>query len=827
MTQSEETNLKVIRWGLSGFGPRHALYLIHQAMIILAYEEKIKSLGIDFILNYTVFEKQDIYGVGNAFKIYCDATANTPVKTPLDFLGDDVKFGLNSPLDSQGNNILLKLMGFAELGSATSRVQIDDHNTILAELKKRNPAAVDLFQKAFQTDGRLSASVASITRGKWGHIQLENIHNALNYIRDNVPKIRIDIKYLHEVVNVNFADPLKPGLLVKHVGSSDSGQEYVFDFVSFAHGTPLISVLNPDVAPKAYSHTPNHDTLREYLRKCGVLDANNKIIPGKNIACTGLGLSFYDYASLLLAFLPGIENSSDPVDFIKSIADKYPGLITAISRSGRPAPPRTVLESDWCGKKPSFFSAQEMHALRLQKDANWLPIAYEFLEAHIAWEKQTVPSKVKFRTSTTKYMESYLEDNTKYLEGDRTTESGLLRAGYTAFTIGTGLETNIEQAEETLIGKAPHTRKGRLGLPMFSASGYEMSSVRNFDTDENTKFFKYWEDQILFNYASPVPIQNIMATLFTSGIARHQKGTFDQIGILRDEDKMTFKLEDSTFDALLAPKRIDRSGDPILEAVKRKVKEIKLVTTNESTLQSLEDICIPDYGKGGYFQTPGIEGEDPKPINAFDAGMGGGGTKVGSRTAGAQWNGLTNNHYASAVFATQHAYHTLALAIAYCQHTSKSPIEVVTKIYNDILPNKNLFEGEVNSFSDDWNELREKQIFLRIAKKHAGINADLYKDFIDNISTNEKREACLSKHRIAKSNCDYDEVGLMEGEYRPPTCEEYEKRFADYTKVQYKEILNAIFNRTLLSEGPRGDAMAYRKRAKKPAEFDRNYSFIF
>jgi hypothetical protein len=363
-----------------------------------------------------------------------------------------------------------------------------------------------------------------------------------------------------------------------------------------------------------------------------------------------LSLSYYDYASLLVAFFPGIKDSTDPVKFIKEHADKYEGLITVISRSVRPpAPPRTGLDANWRGSGSLFFSARDMHALRLQRNSNWLPAAYEFLEAHIARTMKKVPAHVKARDSIEEYMESYHEDSEKYIEKSRFIETDLLRAGYVAFSVGTGITENVDKAEEALLQDAPLTRNGRLGLPMFTASGFEMSSLENYDTDANSEFFKSWDEQLLFNYASPVPIQNVMATLFTSGIAVFEKGLFEDIGI-SPGGKVTFNNKE--FDALLAPRSISRTGDFILRATKEKVKEVVS--------------GAPDYGKGGYFQT--LSGD---PINAFDAGMGGSGLKVPSktpraptRTAGVRWDGVTNNHYASAVFATNLAYNTLAMPTA-------------------------------------------------------------------------------------------------------------------------------------------------------------------
>ncbi|KAI1301969.1 hypothetical protein EDD11_005769 [Mortierella claussenii] len=171
---------RTICWGLSGFGPRHALYLIYQAMVLLSHQDKLASIkghGVDFILHYTVFEKQDTAGIGNAFQLDCDATVNTSVTMLLDILGN--------------NKVDRTLVAFADLAGTVYPVLKEQYDTILAELKKRNPPAADLFKKAFKSDGSINTSVACMTRSKWGQIQKQNIDNALEYIKKNVPQIVI------------------------------------------------------------------------------------------------------------------------------------------------------------------------------------------------------------------------------------------------------------------------------------------------------------------------------------------------------------------------------------------------------------------------------------------------------------------------------------------------------------------------------------------------------------------------------------------------------------------------------------------------------------
>ncbi|KAI1301970.1 hypothetical protein EDD11_005770 [Mortierella claussenii] len=418
-----------------------------------------------------------------------------------------------------------------------------------------------------------------------------------------------------------------------------------------------------------------------------------------------------------------------------------------------------------------------------------------------------LPRQVKTRNSIEEYMVSYSGDSKKYIDGGGVTETDLLRAGYVAFSIGTGITVDVDVAEETLLQEAPITRNGRLGLPMFSASGFEISSFENYDTDANTEFFKYWDEQVLFNYASPVPIQSAMAALFTSGIAKFERGMFDEIDLSSASGKVTFQGRE--FDALLSPRSITRNGDFILSAAKGHVKEVVS--------------GLPDYGKGGYFQTT-----TGKPINAFDAGMGGSGIKVPSkkggpnppmRTAGVRWDALTNNHYAATVFATHHAYNTLALAIAFCLEPTTSPIETVTQIYRDILPTTTSFDQEVRKFKPDWDDLQERLLFLRLAARAAKDDVAHYYEITDKIFSKETRKSFLDD-QSQKDKDFYDKQHSLIKSYDPSTRDQYEQRFADYTTLQYKAILEKIFNRA-------GANTPELYADVNELEYDRNYALIF
>ncbi|KAF3318741.1 hypothetical protein TWF173_006757 [Orbilia oligospora] len=787
MSTPTETSPLIIKWGLSGFGPRHALYLIHQAMIMAAFQDELKNHKIAFKLHYTVFEKnaENTGGLGNAFQVNCDASVNTSVTAALP---------PPSVRGEEPNPRVKCLEEFADLQKAAKNVMESKYEEVLKELKTCNPCAADLFKRGFENK-KVIPGVAYVTRGKWGEIQLENVDKALDYIKNNMQdEIEVAFKYSHEVVGVNFDNPHKPKLEVKDLVTKRQFEEE-FDFVSFANGTPLAPPFkDSDVkAEHYYSSTPNHSDMKEYLKKRGVLDDDDKLKPTAKIACTGLSLSFYDYATLLLAFLPGMDTSEDPVRIVQELVDEskgYKDLITVISRGSRgPAPPRTVLDGNWHGKGESFFSAREMHTLRLQRNSNWLPIAYEFLEAHIARSMKILPGDVRARGPTEKRMKDYLNDCVEHLAGRKLTKTGLLRAGYVAFSSGSGIADNVDYAENEL-ATAKYTREGRPGLPLFSASCFEMSS-KDINKKENAEFFEHWNEQLYYNYASPVPIQRVMAAMFTSGMAVHKQGDFNKFRTEGDGEtpKLVYQHsdgKDEEFHALLAPKVFRRDNDCAVSATKGIVKSI------------IEG--VPKYGKGGYFQTRGGD-----PINAFDSGLGGCGAKdTEGRLVGVRWDGLTNNHYAANAWASSRSYNTLALAIA-CflnREKPKSPIKTVNEAFKRTLPSREEFDEETESFSKVWEELKEKLLFIRLAKELAESYSD-YDTITSNVFNTDLRNnyiSGLTEANKIKYEKLKNELGKSKYNYHPVSRDHFERRYPDYTRLQYKAILKELFERANKSE---------------------------
>ena len=763
---------RIIAHGLSGFGPRNAQFVLHLALVLLSLRDRLdnaKEKGIAFIIQVTAFEKQTEAGTGNAFQTDCDAAANTGVIMGLPSIRDlDKVDPAFVALANHAQNVATRL------GDASAE--------ILADLEKRNPAAAMLFKSAFLSNGKINTSIACTTRGEWGRVFVANMRSALDYIRNNMPELVVDIHYGHVVTGVDFTNNLKPRLLVSKGDEAPTSHE--FDFITLAHGTPLVSPVSTQVSTNAYSLTPNHDTLKAYLGCQGLLDAEGFILPGKSIALTGVSLGAYDYATLLLPFLRGFRLSeSNPAgfEFAPTVARDYQGLITFVSHSERgPAPPRLAPNHTWQGKL-SLLSTEEMHALRLYRQLDWISPAYILLRACVAYSVGKVPSEVGVDRTIPEYMKFYSAENDNYLvDGSSTSETALLRAGFVAFSIGSGLEADPTSAEQSLARKTPLTREGRVGWPMFSASGVEISSLAKTNSPDNAAFFRHWDQLHHFASASPAMLQNAIAQLFRHGIATHQSATFDQISLTASTGKVT--LTGRVFDALLAPKTICREADPVLVSLMGKVKEI----------------CagVPEYGKGMYFQTV-----DGKSINAFDAGMGGWGARSRgrdgqSRVVGEQWN-ETNNYNAAGTFSTHHALLTVILAVSLVIDPEEPPLDTVAELYQNTIPSLSAFRSEIRHFEGVWRGTQEKVVFVQLCEELARGNPTAFASAIDYAPTADLRNTFIKQQDSAVQSSYAQKLREIPPFDPPRLPSQYEKRFVGYTKQQLETMLDEMFEMIL------------------------------
>ncbi len=507
-----------IRWGFSGFGPRNSILVKDVVVALLAEREMVKKLG--FSLDFHIFEQNDDAtqaGVGNAFQTDCDATINSDItgETPL---------ASAHRIPGKYKHIV---SAAANLAGAVAEELEANLTKFEDEFRRRNPAALALLKETTDRGGSVDTTRAFATRGLVGRVQAETIRKVLDFAEKEVPEVRIKVYYGHTVIDADFSAPTKPKLLVRK-NDGGSGQWLDFDFVQLANGTTGMVPVSDDVAGKAFSSTPNVDSVRSFLAEHDLIGAAGLIKPGSKIGITGARLSAYDCVPLLLNLTKMLIATDDGWRLDETEAARYQGLLTFISHSaGDVSPPRHVHALGWPGEV-SFLSSQEMHTIMLQKNFDWLSFVLPILKANIAAEIGTSPARIHRPMTTAERMADYHRQNDQH-RGNKMTEVGLLRAGKPAIIEGFGFEADIGLADKSLVARAPFTREGRAGFPFRYSTAYDMSQPDVARAGSNASFFKHWNTLWAHIAASPVAIQDMIAQLFGLGVAGFAKGSFRDV----------------------------------------------------------------------------------------------------------------------------------------------------------------------------------------------------------------------------------------------------------------------------------------------------------
>ena len=756
---------KTIAIGLSGLGPRGCMFVTYMAAY-LGFHRKVRTLP-RFNVHITAFDicDKDAICCGNAFQKDCDAAANTPLTVA------DLK-----PFD----HLDTALEGFLDLrAGAAKHCDIEQYKSLA---KARNPLAYTMFQQATLSDGTIDWSRVLLMRGEWGRIQSLQFRMVLKFIEEKLPQLRISINPRHEVVGTDFGDPRKPILRVRKVGC-DNVKSSSFDQVVFTSGTTSTIPVGKEVAPRTYSGTPSYQNLRDFLYDRRILvratpslqpDHHQDLIfrRGARIAIAGFSLSAYDFIQLIFPFLvcaaPSVDltngyNIND--DTIKN----HQGLVTFISRTPRTHAPKHNDDMNWQGNL-SVLSSEEMHALLLQKNYNWFDGVDRLLTANVAHCVKKLPDQINSEGTSSDRMRFYYEQNLAYLAGEseerkRGTEVGLIMAGDSALVFGAGFEKNPQDAEDLLALKAPFTRAGRFRWPLFRSATVEMSDPSIASNEQAVRFINGWEAKEFSSIGSPLPIQHLVAVLFTRGIATHATGDFEDIRL--SETGHQVHLGRRTFDALIAPRSITANADKVLHS-----------HTSIETLAPGQ----PMYGKGRH-----LIALNGSPIHAFDFGLGGQGVRVGNSKAGIYWND-THSHDSAAQsmqsFALQTIIQCAALAHGF------PPIETVQDLFKQVLPSRKTFDNETVQFAPVWEEVQQKINYLESITESAGSNGELFRLYFSSINDSQQREKFLrTSLRALPRDCAAKQKHIPP--FSPVTRDEFERRFIDYTVDQLEGILDA------------------------------------
>ncbi|KAI1076158.1 hypothetical protein F5B20DRAFT_584507 [Whalleya microplaca] len=753
----------VIRHGFSGFGPRNSLLFKNAVVAFLSGRETFNKLGL--ILEFHVFEQNPATdaGAGNAFQMNCDATVNSDITGAIQLFGSD-------KIPSKYQHVVAAA---SNLASAVSQEIRENRDTYEGEIRKTNPAASALLKETTRPDGSIDTDRACATRGLIGRVQRDTIQQVIEFVQKELAdEIRLHFYYETTVVSADFSTPSKPQFCVRRNDSTVT-ELFTFDFVHLANGTTGEVLVSEDVRPFSYSGTPNAESIRTFLSQHGVLDSRGLVKTDTKIGITGMRLSAYDCVPIVLNMTGILRNTEAGWALNEEKAAEYQGLFTFISRTdGEASPPRHAHDMYWPGKY-SFLSTEEVHAIMLQHNFDWLSLVMPILKANVAAELGLAPSQIERPMTMQQRMQDYHDQNNQYREG-LLTEVGLLRTGNFSMVEGYGFESNPEQANRELLTKAPLTREDRAGFPMRKSCAYDITQAPSALESSNSIFFRHWETFWSTIAASPVAVHDIIAQLFKLGVATHFPGSFSDIHV--QPGSTGAYIGDKTFDVLFAPKLFTPSADIVLTSLRGKVKEVIP--------------GVPEYAKGRLLQTKGGE-----YIHAVDVGSGGHGASVtlpnGQRSkVGMQWAD-TNNHLAAADWAATASRMLVILSVLKASGC-EAPVKSLMETYLKSLPTDAVFDGETARFQEAWQEVHEKSCFLRLLDQ---LQDRSYNDDLKLTADRDARQSCVDHLDKMQPGVKKEFELLLEQipAFKPVSKTHfYWKRFLDFTPVEMERIFEAV-----------------------------------
>ncbi|KAJ7872407.1 hypothetical protein B0H13DRAFT_1633890 [Mycena leptocephala] len=734
-----------IRHGLSGFGRRNSLLVIYVAAVVQANLALIKSKGVK--LHFSIYEMQREAEAGSGYssQTNCDGALNTGIPGQVD-IPTTVITGLPADLAS--------LTNLAKCVTDVLQTKIPQHKT---ELSDANLAALMMFSDAIHA-GEIDATKAFTTRGAFGQIQHPKIEAALAYINKNMKDVMtVEWFFEQEVIELVVTNPQKPQLVVRNKNNTLFLEE--FDFVHLANGTPSSPPVAP--GPTVSSAIPNQLDVQKFLSENNLLE-DEKIRSGTHIGITGLSLAAYDYVPLVLRHTSLIEPTDTGYKIHPENAQYYQGLLTFISRTGVPAPPRHIDPKHFANRRP-ILTSEEVHALLLQKQFDWLNFWSVFLDANVARSLGKVPADLHYRKNidtigTKAVMEDYARQSEAFMRGELT-EVGLQRTGYWLVYGGQGFYANPEAAERELVAKAPLTRTDRAGFLMRRGSLADITSAAYIKDHSNKAFFDQYSDFMLHCItASPPEIQYLVARMFELGVATHAKGDFNEV------------VPSLHSNVTLAPYLLDRRSDPVLMSLSG-VKEVVLGQ--------------PEYAKGRFLRT-----KDETLVHAIDMGMGGQGTRVVDSSGqqsiiGMRWR--DTSFLDAAVSSAANLAPITVLLSSIAAQGVKQPAERLLQYYKATLPSQASFEKETALFAPVWKEMHEKRAFLVLCEKIAGTALE-YLEYTDKVfdATSRKQlvDRLVAANQHVSATNEYTNAVAGIPKFNPPSVDEYFDRFVDLSHAE-------------------------------------------
>jgi hypothetical protein len=557
---------------------------------------------------------------------------------------------------------------------------------------------------------------------------------------------------------------------VKDIATNVTKSTKPFDFVHLANGTPAALPPGVTAGTTVFSATPNQQLVKEFLERSNLLDATTNQIKSKTlIGIAGLSLAAYDYVPLILRYTSLITPTDTGYTINEEYAKDYQRLLTFISRSGVPAPPRHIAKH-FKSPRP-ILTSEEVHALLLQKQFDWLSFWTVFLDANVARSLGTLPRDLQYRKKmdAKARMMDYAHQTDDYLNG-KLTEVGLQRTGYWLVFGGQGFEVDPASAEAKLIQKAPLTRKDRAGFLMRRGSLAEVTSDAYVGAHSNKPFIDIYTTMYNCITASPPAIHQLVARMFELGVARHEEGDYASV------------LPTIVHDVLFAPNFSQRNSDAVLTSMKKEM-QVKEIVSGQ-----------PEYAKGRFLRTR----DDTALVHAIDMGQGGQGTPTadGQSIIGMRWPDTSFLDAAMNDAASLAPMTVLLSAIA--QKGFKKSAEKLLEYYKAGLPTEADFNKEVDQFGEEpvWKEMHQKHAFLVLCDAVSG-NADDYLKYTNEVFNPSSRKQLVDGWIKAKEHASvlekYNEALDAIPEFNPPSVDAYFQRFVDLSPSEIKRCWNAHF----------------------------------
>ena len=780
-TASSSQKVKI---GISGGGPRAMNHIIALVALFCVHEEKLmklRSKGVDFSIEITVFEKQpEKRGAsGNAFQPECDATLNTGIPGRMKIPG------LEKIADTHPT-----VYAATDLARTVTNLIGSDPKPLLNRYKDCNLAAYSMLRKALKADGKLNTSIPCLTRDFLGAGLTKNVNDVIDYANSKLSFFDIKIRYGMEVAKVDFANPAAPELIVKE--PDGRVKSHVFDMVFLANGTPSKAKVPPSVVAKSYSQIPNSNAMKEFLNSNGLLDSNGKLKKGTKLAIVGASLAAYDYLNVLATTLGIVRPCSSEIGYEidPKVAAEYQNLITIVNpTAGRATPPAisnalpgftTGGSLSWPTNVPQGIGAwDEIHSTFLQNHFQAFPLFQSLTKANIARALGTVPGKVNESKSTKQRLADYQLQIESFQSGKSLTEWGFWKSSYLQVISGVGFSSNSKEAENCLSKTAPltHTpfnliRKYRSHISNFTDAEY-------VKTNANSKSVKVLNEVERLLGPSPISAQQMVNLLSEANVLDHVPGYSSQLQMSKDGKFV--ELGNMKFHAILAPKALSREADITIGSIADFVEEVAPGQ--------------PEYAKGRI-----LVGKDGKLLNVYECGMVGEGTHVKNADGSYSLVGMRwpDTHGYSNLFelVCQAPYLTLSFALLKAANVS-NPISHMQEYYESNLPDPTDFDAETAQFENAFYEILQKNVFLNLCEVLAGDDGAQYRQFTDHAFTSKDRASFVA--RLEKEKLSESETAALEAflhqttnpvRYQPSNMEKFYNRHVDFTQRELDEMLN-------------------------------------